>query len=297
MLIIDYLVPGGWRTNGAVRVLVLLAAFVLGSLLLTGGCGGGDSDGGAGGGDSDGEVKAESRKWDIEIDKDGRIKLDPKPGPRQVQNAIKVREGDAVTLNIESEEVGVFRIRGYEIAEQVGPVTVTTTQFTSNLRGKFLITFSSGGTAGEGEAGLDLEASGTLFRSPTMLFRGIELYEYEVPATLEGMTIPYYHHFAPANIGSITVDDAGGQTGNILVAIQEDGSFSPADIVVKPGANIMWFPEVRGSGASDVAEVPKHRVISGLAPEDGEGEAASVSQVEEIEIGTIWVADWGEGVQ
>ena len=64
---------------------------------------------------------------------------------------IEVKQGDMVTLNIETEEAGEFHLHGYDIEMDI-PAGVTTDFFVlADITGRFKITFHAAGDEHEGE--------------------------------------------------------------------------------------------------------------------------------------------------
>ena len=65
-------------------------------------------------------------------------------------SVMKVKQGDDVTINIDSDKMGSFHLHGYDIETDVGPSNTATMSFTANATGSFPITFTARATAEAG---------------------------------------------------------------------------------------------------------------------------------------------------
>lgn len=63
-------------------------------------------------------------------------------------DTIRVAQGDTVTLNITSDELGTFHLHGYDIEIPVGPDETGGINFDATATGRFNITFHAGAEEG-----------------------------------------------------------------------------------------------------------------------------------------------------
>ena len=89
-----------------------------------------------------GDSEPETRTFDLEIS-DAGLNLD--------RMDMDVKQGDTVTLRIDTDEHGTFHLHGYDIEREVGPDDTATMEFLANATGKFDITFHPGGESEEHE--------------------------------------------------------------------------------------------------------------------------------------------------
>jgi len=70
---------------------------------------------------------------------------------------IRVKQGDMVTLKIDTEESGEFHLHGYDIEQDVDENEVGNLYFVADATGRFRITFHHKGEDEEGDHGHDDE--------------------------------------------------------------------------------------------------------------------------------------------
>ena len=87
--------------------------------------------------------------------------------------------------------------------------------------------------------------------------------------------IHYHNHMGHEHTGEILVDEDTGLSGTIEIQILQDGSFNPKEVVVKPGATVMW------KNTSDADQI----VVSGIPP----GSEEEHDEEEEINVGSLEV--------
>ncbi len=183
-------------------------------------------------------------QFDLAI-QDGAINLDPP--------VMKVSQGDNVTFNIDSDEMGSFHLHGYDFETDVGPSETAALAFTANATGKFPFTFHGGSHEEEGE-GIDLVTHGAFFESET-LEEG-DSFSLGITHELEGKTVVFHNHMDHEKTGMIMISEDGAESGTVQVRLLEDSSFEPVEISARPGATVIW------TNASTVAG----RVVSGPPP-------------------------------
>ena len=174
-----------------------------------------------------------------------------------------VKQGDEVTLALDTDEDGTFHLHGYDLERELAVGETKTLSFTAKATGRFAITFHPG-------AGAHSHATehGVMFESET-LHQG-DSFVYHVMDSMDGQTIPYHNHMNHKMTASIMVSADAETSGTAEVTIMEDGSFSPAMLNVRPGAMILW---------TNTAE-QRQRVASGDPPavmDDMDAESEEVS--------------------
>lgn len=179
-----------------------------------------------------------------------------------------VKQGDEVTLSLDSDEAGAFHLHGYDLERELAVGETVTLSFTANATGRFGITFHPG--VGEHTHATE---HGVMFESDT-LQQG-DSFVYHVMDDMNGQMIPYHNHMNHKMTASIMVNANAETSGTAEVTIMADGSFSPAMVNVQPGTMIMW---------TNAAE-QRQRVASGDPPEvaavpDDEGEEVSLGVLE-----------------
>ena len=221
-----------------------------------------------------GGSEPQDRVFDLKIE-NRELDMDPA--------VIKTEKGDAVTLNIDTDESGTFHLHGYDIEKELSDDETTVMVFTADFDGSFAFTFHPG--AGEEdedeheEDWMDMDESGhaELFESDT-LERG-NTFRFTVTSDFAGVTIPYHNHMSHENEGSVTVEEEGEVQATTNIDILEDGSFDPADVTVKPGTVVVWTNE---SGV-------RARVTSGEPPSLEEEHEHEEEGEEEVDLGTLEV--------
>ncbi len=102
-----------------IKVIIIpaLAIVAMAVLVFAAACGGGDPE------DLTFDVTIEHDAWDVSDD------------------IIKVKQGDHVTINVESDEQGGFHLHGYDLYNEVAPGEPMTFEFTADATGNFEIQF------------------------------------------------------------------------------------------------------------------------------------------------------------
>jgi plastocyanin len=139
---------------------------------------------------------------------------------------IRVKQGDMVTLKIETEETGQLHLHGYDIEKDVSAGGVIDLFFVAETTGRYQITFHAGSSA-----------HGGIFKSEPLEPGGA--FTYEVADHLVGSIVAYHSHQRPAAAGSITVFLDAPSAERVEIEIT-DSAATPADIVVRPGTAITW---------------------------------------------------------
>ena len=188
------------------------------------------------------------------------------------EGELVVKQGDEVTFVLDTDEGGTFHLHGYDIERELVKHETATMKFTANATGRFSITFHAGADGSHGSHGHASE-HGTMFGSDT-LQQG-DSFSYHVMDGIDGQMIPYHNHMNHEMTASLMVSAEAENSGQAEVTIQEDGSFSPAMLSVRPGTMIVW---------TNTAE-QRQRVVSGDPPvvtdeADSEGEEVSLGVLE-----------------
>ena len=113
------------------NIRVLLTTMVAASAILTAACGG-----------------SAPEAVEIPVNVTGEA-MDP--------GTIRVKQGDMVTLKIDTEESGEFHLHGYDIEQDVDENEVGNLYFVADATGRFRITFHHKGEDEEGDHGHDDE--------------------------------------------------------------------------------------------------------------------------------------------
>ena len=180
-----------------------------------------------------------------------------------VDGELVVKQGDEVTLALDTDEAGSFHLHGYDLEQELAVGETRTLSFTANATGRFGITFHPG-VGGHSHA----TEHGVMFESDT-LQQG-DSFVYHVTDSMSGQMIPYHNHMNHKMTAAIMVSADAENSERAEVTILEDGSFSPAMVNVRPGAMIMW---------TNTAE-QRQRVASGDPPavmDDMDAESEEVS--------------------
>ncbi len=184
------------------------------------------------------------------------------------EGELVVKQGDEITLELETDEAGAFHLHGYDLERELTVGETATLSFTANATGRFGITFHPG-AGGHSHA----TEHGVMFESDT-LQQG-DSFVYHVMDDMNGQMIPYHNHMNHKMTASIMVSADAETSERAEVTILEDGSFSPPMLNVRPGTMIMW---------TNTAE-QRQRVASGDPPAvadvpDDEGEEVSLGVLE-----------------
>ena len=243
-----------------------------------------------------GGSEPEDVQFDLAIE-DGEIELGP--------SVMKVKQGDDVTISIDSDKMGSFHLHGYDIETDIGPSNTTTMSFTANATGSFQITFHGASHGGESSGEMDLVTHGALFESKTLL-EG-DRFSLDITHELAGKTVVFHNHMDHEETGMIMVSENGAESGAVRVRLLDDGSFEPSDISVRPGATIVWTnaspargrvvsgPPPGGDHAdghdagADDAEEDGHQEESGHEGEEADGDHEDEQGGEEVTLGSLEV--------
>jgi len=169
---------------------------------------------------------------------------------------VRVKQGDMVTLKIETEEPGQLHLHGYDIEQDVSAGGVTDLFLVAETTGRYQITFHAGDSA-----------HGGIFKSE--LLEPGDAFTYEVADHLIGSIVAYHSHQRPAVAGSITVFLDAPSAERVEIGFT-DAAAEPADVVVRPGTAIIWTNN--GSVAQTVVSGQHADAFVGLEEPDSSAE-------------------------
>ena len=196
----------------------------------------------------------EQHTFDIQIE-DGQ--------PAAGAATYSVKQNDAVTLVVTSDQHASLHLHGYDITGVAMAGAPATLELTASATGSFPLTVHVGGERGHGE----------VFGSPVM--QPGDTFTFTAPEGLSGEDILFHSHFHSEVTGTITVVDDASAPEAVEIDVR-DLAAHPHHVMVKPGAEITW----RNSDSVS------HGIVSGRHPDDqGEGGHSH----EEVEMGRLEV--------
>ena len=157
-------------------------------------------------------------------------------------STIEVKQGDMVTLNIQTDESGEFHLHTYDIEAEIEAETETDFYFVAEATGRFKITYHPQGEHGVeghggGHGGGQGEGHGTLFESEEL--DAGDTFSYEIKSHQAGETVPFHSHLRPALHGKIIVSQEAGMTEAVAIEYRDDAAV-PNEVHVGPGTVITW---------------------------------------------------------
>ena len=179
--------------------------------------------------------------------------------------AYRVKQDDAVTLVVTSDQHASLHLHGYDLTGVAMAGAPATLELTANATGSFPLTVHVGGERGHGE----------VFGSPVM--QPGDTFAFTVPEGLAGEDILFHSHFHAEVTGTITVVDDASTPDAVEIDVR-DLAAHPHHVMVKPGTEITW----RNSDSVS------HGIVSGRHPDD-QGEGGHSHETEEIELGRLEV--------
>lgn len=189
---------------------------------------------------------------------------------------IQVKQGDMVTLKIDTEEAGEFHLHGYDIEMDV-PAGVPTDFFVlADITGRFKITFHAAGEDHD-----EGNQHGAIFESDSL--EPGATFTYTVGDGQEVGHIPFHSNLHPEINGLISVSENSDAPGEVSIEYVDTEAI-PQEISVAVGTIITW---VNNSSETQ-------NVVSGFhmkAAEEHEGEEMEgMEEEEEIQIGILEVS-------
>ena len=172
---------------------------------------------------------------------------------------IQVKTGDHVILNFTTDEEGSAHIDQYPNAKtNISPGGNWKLEFDATKSGRFDLNFIPGGRisfANTGDGATGINASGSLFRSPTMITD--QTFTYEVGQDLDLKTVKYYNHMKRSNTGKLIIDSNADLSGTIEIEIVGKGAFDPDEATIKPGTKVTWTNYTKDRQMVSSGDVPK----------------------------------------
>ena len=165
------------------------------------------------------------------------------------QSAIQVKNGDHVILNFTTDEEGSAFIDQYPDWK---------IEFDATKSGTFDLKFVPGGIisfSNTGDASSGISASGSLFRSPTMITD--QTFSYVIKEDLDLKTVKYYNHMKRSNTGKLIIDSAAELGGTLDIEIVGKGAFDPDEATIQPGTKITWTNYTKDRQMVSSGDVPK----------------------------------------
>ena len=159
-------------------------------------------------------------------------------------STLKVKKNDLVSIIVFADASVSLHLHGYDLKQEINPDHPAKFEFKADATGSFPFTIHSSGESAGKENDHDhgkveeLESHGGLFESGT-LETGYT-FRFRVTDSLKNITIPYHNHMNHQMVGSIEVRESAELLEKAHIEISEDGSFHPANIVVRPGALVIW---------------------------------------------------------
>ncbi len=173
-----------------------------------------------------------------------------------------VKQDDAVTLVVTSDQHASLHLHGYDVTGVAMPGTPATLELTATATGSFPITVHVGGGRGHGE----------VFGSPVM--QPGDTFTFTVPEGLAGEEILFHSHFHAEVSGTIMVMHDASAPEAVEIDVR-DLAAHPNHVMAKAGTEITW----RNSDSVS------HGIVSGRHPDVGtEGQSH-----EEVELGRLEV--------
>jgi plastocyanin len=175
---------------------------------------------------------------------------------------IRVKQGDMVTLKIDTDESGEFHLHGYDIEQQIEENKVSDFYFVADATGRFRITLHPIGQDGHNEEeteghhgheskGEGADIHGEIFMSEVL--RTGDTFSFLVTSDFPDQTIPFHSHLYPEVAGSIIVSHDGPESDSTTIQVK-DLSAHPHEVTVRPGTTIVW----KNAGPDD------HMIASGF---------------------------------
>ncbi|MBK49738.1 MAG: hypothetical protein FI718_05545 [SAR202 cluster bacterium] len=175
------------------------------------------------------------------------------------ESQIRVKTGDHVILNFTTDEEGSAHIDQYPNAKtNISPGGNWKIEFDATKSGRFDLKFVPGGRisfANTGDGATGINASGSLFRSPTMITD--QTFTYEVGDDLDLKTIKYYNHMKRSNTGKLIIDSNSDLSGTFEIEIVGKGAFDPDEATIKPGTKVTWTNYTKDRQMVSSGEVPE----------------------------------------
>ena len=175
------------------------------------------------------------------------------------QSAIQVKNGDHVILNFTTDEEGSAFIDQYPDAKtNISPGGNWKIEFDATKSGTFDLKFVPGGRisfSNTGDASSGISASGSLFRSPTMITD--QTVSYVIKEDLDLKTVKYYNHMKRSNTGKLIIDSAAELGGTLDIEIVGKGAFDPDEATIQPGTKITWTNYTKDRQMVSSGDVPK----------------------------------------
>ena len=175
----------------------------------------------------------------------------------------RVKQDDAVTLVVTSDEHASLHLHGYDVTGVAMPGAPATLELAATATGSFPLTVHVGGERGHGE----------VFGSPVM--QPGDTFTFTVPEGLAGEEILFHSHFHAEVSGTIMVMHDASLPDAVEIDVRELAA-QPNHVMAKPGTEITW----RNSDSVS------HGIVSGRHP-DVEGEGGHSH--EEVELGRLEV--------
>ncbi|MDA1226707.1 MAG: hypothetical protein BZY79_05035 [SAR202 cluster bacterium Casp-Chloro-G4] len=201
--------------NSLIRNSLVWSAVLMAAILLAA-CGGG--------------AGPQARQFDLDIEH-GAVELE--------SGVISVTQGDQVTLNFSADEDGMVHLHGYDIELEVGPEEPTSFEFAADATGRYNFTFHEGG-GDHHDADMDMSADVHASTFESGILEEGDTFEFEVPLDMHEGSIPFHNHMTYDVTGHIMVDEGAVDTGTVSIRVKSDGSFSPMEVEVQPGTNVLW---------------------------------------------------------
>lgn len=121
------------------------------------------------------------------------------------------------------------------------------------------------------EDAIDVNEHGALFASPGLV--PDESFEYTVPESLVGLTVPVHDHLDHELTGALVVMDDASLPEAVTVEIHADG-FHPAEVMVRPGTVVTFLN----------TDSETHTAISGIFADAGHEHEAAEAAAEPVPV-------------
>ena len=175
------------------------------------------------------------------------------------ESQIQVTTGDHVILNFTTDEEGSAFIDQYPDAKtNISPGGNWKIEFDATKSGIFDLKFVPGGRisfSNTGDATTGINASGSLFRSPTMITD--QTFTYVVEKDLDLKTVKYYNHMKRSNTGKLIIDSNAELSGTVEIEIVGKGAFDPDETTIQPGTKVTWTNYTKDRQMVSSGDVPK----------------------------------------
>lgn len=192
---------------------------------------------------------------------------------------IQVKQGDTLTLKIETEESGELHLHGYDIEMELEAGAPADFLLEADVTGRYKITFHASDHASD-EGHVNGDGHGEIFDSGHI--EPGATFTYIAEAAHEGDHIPFHSNLHPEINGLIIVSANADTSGDMAIEIVDTEAI-PQEVTVAPGTSIIW-----ANNSSQVQEI-----VSGFhnaeAEEHKEEQHEEKEDEEELEVGVLEV--------